>query len=85
MGFCALVVVVVVRWVVCLAGWWLNGNGDFGICFEMENSRETGRGKRQKTEEGVKKKVTVFFFFFLSSGTKLSFRTKLIGFKIFWT
>ena len=52
------VVAVVVRWVVCLARWWLNGNGNFGICFEMENSGETGRGKRQKTEEEV------FFFFF---------------------
>ena len=52
---------------VCLAGWWLNGNGDFGICFEMENSRETGRGKRQKTEEEEKiKKVTAFFFFLFS-------------------
>ena len=63
----------------------MNGNGDFGICFEMENSRETGRGKRQKTEEGVKKKVTVFFFFFLSSGIKFSLRTKLVGFKMVWT
>ena len=52
---------------VCLVRWWLNGNGDSGICFEMENSGETGRGKRQKTEEEV------FFFLFLSSGTKLSF------------
>ena len=61
------VVAVVVRWVVCLARWWLNGNDDFGICFEMENSGETGRGKRQTTEEEEvkkKKKVTVFFFSF---------------------
>ena len=61
------VVAVVVRGVVCLARWWLNGNGDLGICCEMENSGQTGRGKRQKTEEEVKqkqkKKVTVFFFF----------------------
>ena len=65
------VVVVVVRWVVCLARWWLNGNGDFGICFEMENSGETGRGKRQKTEEEV--------FFFL-----LKFRDKIVFFGRNW-
>ena len=72
------VVAVVVRWVVCLVRWWLNGNGDSGICFEMENSRETGRGKRQKTEEEV-------FFFFKVQGQNCLFWTKLVGFKMFWT
>ena len=48
--------------------------GDFGICFEMENSGERGRGKRQKTEGKKKKK---------NSGTKLSFKMKLVGFKKF--
>ena len=72
------VVALVVRWVVCLARWWLNGNGDFGICFEMENSGQTGRGKRQKTEEEVKQKKRksngVFFFFF----SLFKFRDKII-------
>ena len=51
---------------------------------EMEKLREEGRGKRQKTEEEEKiKKVTAFFFSFFSSGTKLSFRMKLISLKCF--
>ena len=44
------------------------------------------KGERKETEEKgrreSKKKVTAYFFF-LSSGTKLSFRMKLVGFKIF--
>ena len=48
---------------------------------EMEKLREEGRGKRQKTEEEEKiKKVMAFF---LSSGTKLSFRLKLVSLKYF--
>ena len=63
---------VVVRWVVCLARWWLNGNGDFGICFEMENS-----GERKETDDrggrSEKKKVTVFFFFLFKFRDKIVF------------
>ena len=42
------------------------------------------RGRKEK----IKKVMAFFFFFFflsLSSRTKLSFRIKLVGFKMFWT
>ena len=46
----------------------------FGICFEMENSGERGRGKTQKTQE--KKKIR---------GRNCLLKKKLVGFKKFWT
>ena len=44
-------------------------------------------GRQRKKRENKKSNGVFFFFFFLSlsSRTKLSFRIKLVGFKMFWT